>query len=269
MPSLTGSTRRRVIAVLIAVTAVVAGSAVFYATQDSPNAVTAAAADQPGGTSQVESCTNPSFTTTSTNNEGDGRSYGAYYVHNNMWNNENGTYTLGVCNFDNWYEVATQPDGTAVRAYPNVHKDYSDKPLSTIQSAKFAADSPRCDGCIYNVAFDIWINKDFDNELMIWTENFNQRPAGDQVGRTTVGGHEYEVWKSGGATTPGGIFTYVSVTPQLSGTMPLQLFFKDLEARKWIPANSTTWQVDFGVEVCDTNNTPQRFNFTDFAITES
>jgi hypothetical protein len=269
MPSLTGSTRRRVIAVLIAVTAVVAGSVVFYATQDSPNVATAAAADQSGATRQAGSCTNPSFTTTSTNNEGDGRTYGAYYVHNNMWNNENGTYTLGVCNFDNWYEVATQPDGTAVRAYPNVHKDYSDKPLATIQSAKFAADSPRCDGCIYNVAFDIWINKDFDNELMIWTENFNQRPAGSQVGTTTIGGRQYEVWKSGGATSPGGIFTYVSVTPQLSGTMPLQLFFKDLETRKWIPADSTTWQVDYGVEICDTNNTPQRFNFTDFAITES
>jgi hypothetical protein len=269
MPSWIGSTRRRVIAVLLATAAVVAGSVAFYTTQDSPNVATAAAADQSGATRQSGSCTNPSFTTTSTNNEGDGRTYGAYYVHNNMWNNENGTYTLGVCNFDNWYEVATQPDGTAVRAYPNVHKDYSDKPLAAIQSAKFAADSPRCDGCIYNVAFDIWINKDFDNELMIWTENFNQRPAGSQLGKTTIGGHEYEVWKSGGATSPGGIFTYVSVIPQLSGTMPLQLFFKDLETRKWIPADSTTWQVDYGVEICDTNNTPQRFNFTDFAITES
>ena len=56
---------------------------------------------------------------------------------------------------------------------------------------------------------------------------------------------------------------------QTSGTMPLQAFFKDLEARKWIPANSTTWQVDFGVEVVSTNNTKQRFTFNDFSIQES
>ena len=219
----------------------------------------------------TKSCTNPGWVTTATGNAGEGRTYGQYYVHNNMWNNHNGTYTMSVCNYDNWFEDVTQPKpgDLGVQAYRNVHKDYADLPLARIQSAKFAATAPSCSGCIYNVAFDIWINNGFENELMIWTQNSGQTPAGSKIGTTTIGGQQYEVWKTDGANTPGGIFTYKSVNTQTAGTMPLQSFFQDLEARKWIPANSTTWQVDYGVEVVSTNNTKQRFAFTDFSIQES
>jgi hypothetical protein len=204
-----------------------------------------------------------------TSGNGDGRTFGEYYVHNNMWNNAGGTQTLSACSYDNWYVDAVQPDGTAVRTYPNVHKDYDNAALSGITSADFAATSPRCAGCIYDVAFDIWINQGFGNELMIWTENWNQRPAGTMVESSqTIGGKDYEVWKSGGVTSRGGIFTYVSKTAQTSGTMPLQDFFADVAARGWIPASSTTWQVDYGVEICDTNNALQRFRFTDFSIAD-
>ena len=95
-------------------------------------------------------------------------------------------------------------------------------------------------------------------------ENWGQRPAGDQVGTTTIGGQQYEVWRSGSGD--GGAFTYLSVTPQTSGTMPLALFFADVRARGWTP--TTTWQVDYGVEVVDTNGNPEQFDITDFSITE-
>jgi hypothetical protein len=232
---------------------------------------TATPTSTPPTSSPGQTCTKPNWTTTATGNQGEGRTYGQYYVHNNMWNNHNGTYTMAVCNYNSWYEDVTQsrPGDNGVQAYPNVHKDYNDFPLAKIQSAKFAATAPSCSGCIYNVAFDVWINEGFENELMIWTQNSNQTPAGDKLGTTTIGGHSYQVWKTDGATKPGGIFTYKSVNTQTSGTMPLQAFFKDLEARKWIPANSTTWQVDYGVEVVSTNNTKQRFTFNDFSIQES
>jgi hypothetical protein len=151
-----------------------------------------------------------------------------------------------------------------VQTYLNVHRDYNNRALSTITSARFAATGPRCAGCIWNIAFDIWIGDEFSHELMIWTENWNQRPAGNMVGTTTIGGKQYQVWRSGSGD--GGILTYVSVVPQLSGTMPLSAFFADVRARGWTP--TTTWQVDYGVEVVDTNGTPQRFNFTDFYIND-
>ncbi|GAA1552734.1 GH12 family glycosyl hydrolase domain-containing protein [Kribbella lupini] len=215
--------------------------------------------------SPVKSCTTPSFRTTSTNNQGDGRSFGAYYVHNNMWNNENGTYTLGACDYDNWYLDVTQPlpGDRGVQAYPNVHKDYDDIALSKIKSATFAATTPAsCAACIYNVAFDAWIGDNLDNELMIWTDNKGQVPAGDKVGTVTFGGFTYDVWHEQGYTA------YVSQKTQKSGTMPLASFFADMVGRGWAP-KATTWQIDYGVEVVSTGNTQQHFAFTDFSIQEN
>jgi hypothetical protein len=182
-----------------------------------------------------------------------------------MWNNSNGTYTLAACNYDNWYVDATQPlpGDRGVQAYPNVHKDYNDVALSTIQSARFAATSPAtCSSCIYNVAFDVWIGDGLNNELMIWTDNKNQTPAGSKVGTVTFGGYTYDVWHTSGYTA------YVSQVTQKSGTMPLASFFNDMSNRGWVP-KATTWQVDYGVEIVSTANVKQRFAFTDFAITEN
>lgn len=221
---------------------------------------TATPTSSPAGT-----CTKPSFLTTSTNNQGDGRTFGAYYVHNNMWNNDNGTYTLGACNYNSWYVEVTQPlpGDKGVQAYPNVHKDYNDVALSKIQSAKFAATTPAsCDGCIYNVAFDAWIGDGLNNELMIWTENKGQVPAGRKVGTVNFGGFTYDVWHESGYTA------YVSQVTQKSGTMPLASFFTDMVNRGWAP-KATTWQVDYGIEVVSTANAKKRFDFTDFSIQEN
>jgi hypothetical protein len=232
-----------------------------------------------GSASPVKTCTNPSFTTVSTNNIGEGREFESYYVHNNMWNNHPGgdngpagRYEMRACGHDNWIEIVTQADSPsqAVRAYPNVHKDYPDVPVTRIESARFAHDTTRVSGMRWNVAFDVWINEGsnaFGNELMIWTETHNQRPAGDLVDSSVViGGVDYELWR-----LPGGqdIITFRAKETLRFGTMPLQAFFQDLKARDWIPQDATTWQVDYGVEVVDTNNVEHRWNFTDFAITDN
>ena len=234
-------------------------------TTTTPTATPTATTTPTSTTSPVKTCTSPSFVTTSTNNQGEGRTFGAYYVHNNMWNNHNGTYTLSACNYDNWFLDVTQPlpGDRGVQAYPNVHKDYNDVPLSKIRSAKFAATTPaNCTGCIYNVAFDAWIGDGQNNELMIWTDNKGQVPAGRKVGTVTFGGFTYDVWHTSGYTA------YVSQVTQKSGTMPLASFFNDMGGRGWV-SKATTWQVDFGVEVVSTGNTKQRFNFTDFSIQEN
>ena len=199
--------------------------------------------------------------------EGDGRTFGEYFVHNNNWNdNYGGDHTIVACAADNWYALVNVPnhDDNAVEAYLNVHKDYDDEPLSNITSATFAAQGPHCSGCIWNIAFDIWIGDGLSHELMIWTENFGQRPAGSEVDTFTAGGHSYEVWRSGDKN--GGIITYLSTTTQTSGTMPLAAFFADVAERGWTP--TTTWQVDYGVETVDTNGTTQRFDFTGFSIND-
>jgi hypothetical protein len=204
--------------------------------------------------------------------EGAGRSFGEYFVHNNNWNdNYGGTHVIHACDADDWYADVNIPNHSdnAVEAYLNVHKDYDNEPLANIQSGTFAAEGPQVAGTIWNMAWDIWMGSGndgspFSHELMIWTENFGQRPAGNQVGTTVIGGFTYEVWRLGSGD--GGIITYLSTVPQRSGTMPLAEFFADVRARGWTP--TTTWQVDFGVETVDTNGTTQRFTFTGFSIVE-
>ncbi len=199
--------------------------------------------------------------------EGDGRTFGEYFVHNNNWNdNYGGDHTIVACDADNWYALVNVPnhDDNAVEAYLNVHKDYDDEPLANITSATFAAEGPHCSGCVWNIAFDIWLGDGLSHELMIWTENFGQRPAGSEIDTFTAGGHSYEVWRSGDDN--GGIITYLSTTTQTSGTMPLAAFFADVAERGWTP--TTTWQVDYGVETVDTNGTTQRFDFTGFSIND-
>lgn len=190
-----------------------------------------------------------------------------YLIHNNNWNDDAGGNTvITACGYNNWYLVSDTPNHSdmSVQTYPNVHRDYNDAPLTRITSARFAAKGPRCSGCVYNIAFDIWLGSGFSHELMIWTDNWGQRPLGNIVDTVRIGGHEYQVWRSGSGD--GGVITYLSTTPQLSGDMPLSEFFKDVQNRGW--RATATWQVDYGVEIVDTNGNPERFDFTDFAITD-
>ena len=192
---------------------------------------------------------------------------GDYFIHNNNWNDDAGGNTvITACDYDNWYLISDTPNHSdmSVQTYPNVHRDYNDVSLTKIKSARFGATGPRCSGCVYNIAFDIWLGSGFSHELMIWTDNWGQRPIGNVVDTVTIGGHQYQVWRSGSGD--GGVFTYLSTTPQLSGDMPLSEFFKDVQNRGW--KVTTTWQVDYGVEIVDTNGSPERFDFTDFAITD-
>jgi hypothetical protein len=205
-------------------------------------------------------------------NEGGLASYsetggGEYLIHNNNWNdNAGGNTVITACNYNNWYLISNTPNHSdlSVQTYPNVHRDYNNVALTRIKSARFAATGPRCSGCIYNIAFDVWLGSGLSHELMIWTDNWGQRPSGNKIDTVTIGGHQYEVWRSGSGD--GGILTYLSTTPQVSGDMPLSEFFKDVQNRGW--KVTTTWQVDYGVEIVDTNGKPERFDFTNFAITD-
>jgi hypothetical protein len=134
----------------------------------------------------------PVFVTSDPNG---GWSNGGYYVHNNMWNSAKYspcTSTLHAWSADNWYVVAKMDnekgDG-AVKTYPNVHKDYGNVPIDSVDSmtSNFAETSSRVG--IYNFAYDIWINgiaKPGCTEIMIWNENFNQTPGGSYMQDVTL-----------------------------------------------------------------------------------
>ena len=224
----------------------------------------------PTSSPTARTCTNPVFTTSDTNG---GWSNGGYYVHNNMWNAaEGGPETLYACAYNNWYVESTQPNTTSVKTYPNVHLDINNlngAPWSNYKTitSTFAGQGPRVG--IYNVAYDIWLNGvgwgNGTTEVMIWTENFNQRPLGSVKAQLTSGGMTYDAWhyNSGGAN----VVSFVAKTTMLSGNVNLKEMIDWAISKGMIPQNPTVNQIGYGVEICSTNNTKQRFTFTDFSVT--
>jgi Glycosyl hydrolase family 12 len=223
-----------------------------------------------GGTTTGTVCMSPVFTTSDPNG---GWSDSDYYVHNNMWNC--GSYTcvetLYACSYHSWYVIANTNNDSgdgAVKSYPNVHKDYADVPISSFNSltSKFAATSPHLG--IYNVAYDIWTNgvaTSGSTEFMIWTENFNQTPAGSRVALVTFSGVTYDVWK----TSDSHYIAFVPTAVITSGTLDILEIFRWTMAQGWLPSNSTLGQLDFGVEIVSTNSKSARFDVTDFSITSN
>ena len=198
-----------------------------------------------------------------------GWSDGGYYVHNNMWNSSAGLgpETLYACAYHNWYVVSNQTNNAgAVKTYPNVHKDYADVPISSFKSitSTFAATSPHVG--IYNVAYDIWTNgvaSSGSTEIMIWTENYKQVPAGTKAATVTLGGRDYDVWKTSNNH-------YIAFVPKMvvtSGTIDILELFQWTMTQGYLPMNSTLGQLDFGVEIVETGGGEATFRFTDFSIT--
>jgi hypothetical protein len=219
-------------------------------------------------------CTNPAF---STSDDDDGWSDGDYYVHNNMWNAADYSVSqkLAACSAGNWSVTATadddQSDG-AVKTYPNVHKDYHDwdsgkePPLRQYSrlTSTFAATSPHTG--VYNVAYDIWLNGVPGNrEVMIWTENYRQSPAGDRVADgLRFSGMTWDLY----ATDDNEYLAFVPSRPLTKGTLDLKAFLDYLVKNGRVPANSTLGQICFGVEVVSTGGKPATFRFTDFSVTD-
>jgi hypothetical protein len=201
-----------------------------------------------------------------------------FIVHNNQWNASGYTVsqTVEACTYKSWNAIVTADNNNgdgAVKTYPNVHKDYhnwstgAEPPLSNypVLRSTFAADGP--DSGIYNIAYDIWLNGVPGNrEVMIWTDNQGQTPAGSIVANgISIGGKSWNLW----ATSDNHILTYVAVTDMTSGTVDLRAHLNDLITRGRVPATSTLGQICFGVEVVSTGGSPMTFNFTDFSLTDS
>ena len=216
-------------------------------------------------------CTNPYFTTSSSNG---GITDGGFYVHNNLWNASGYPGTKGttsVCSYHSWNHVATATntgDG-AVKTYPNVHKDYdTGRRISsfTTLTSTFSAIAPPVG--IYNVGYDLWINGVPNDEVMIWTENRGQYPAGSKVASAvSISGYTWDVY----ATSGNG---YIAFLPSngarhTSGTIDIKAMLDYLVSKGRLSASDTVDQICYGVEIVSTGGSPATWYFTDFSLTDS
>lgn len=225
----------------------------------------------------ARSCKHPTFVISG--NQG-GQSIGRYYADNNMWNagGYDVSQTMRVCSPGNWSVTARadnrRGDG-AVKTYPNVHRDYHnwgnghEPKLSSFSSIKstFASRSPHVG--IYNGAYDIWINGVADNnstELMIWTDNYRQRPSGRVVKKGIQFSHR--TWKLWSADN-NHYLAFVPNKPIGHGTIALKKRFSYLVSHGYLPKGSTLGQVDFGYEIVSTNGARHKFKIDRFRVTSS
>jgi hypothetical protein len=222
-------------------------------------------------TATAAPCTNPEFVTSDEN----GMWFdGKYIVHNNMWNvsGYDVTETLAACSYRNWRVTATADNSArdgAVKTYPNVHRDFHnwatghEPRLTSFKriSSTWAARTPHVG--IYNAAFDIWLNGvPGEHEVMIWTDNFRQVPAGSPVATREFGGHRWKVW----ATADNSYIAFVPTRRITHGTLGLRTMLMWLVRRDRLPRNVTVGQICFGFEIVSTGGRPATFKVNDFSV---
>jgi hypothetical protein len=199
-----------------------------------------------------------------------GQPFGSYFLYNNEWNAAGhvGSQTLYACNYNNWYVTANWTDnGThAVLTYPNVQANFSSVPISSFSTltSTFAETDPHVG--IYEDAYDMWINglaTAGSTEMMVWTNNFGQTPAGSFKATVTIDGRAFRVYQGGR------YIAFVTATDSTSGTLNLLPFFAYAIAAGWMPASSVLDQIGYGVELVSTGGTAQTFTFDGFSVSST
>jgi Glycosyl hydrolase family 12 len=211
-------------------------------------------------------CTNPTFTTSSDFGQ---ENLGPYTVSNNMWNVGGGgiSQTLEACSASSWFVNANvAADGGGVKTYPNSHYNYDNTPeISSLSSVTSTFGQTIPNNGDFEDAYDIWLNGTAGaggDEVMIWTHNHGEYPAGSPQTTATFDGQSYTVWKGNN-----GPVSFVSNTNVDSGNLNLLQFFQWLINKGWEPANSRLYQVDYGVEINSTGGGQETFGFDNFSVT--
>lgn len=244
---------------------------------------------QPPAPTPTGACTNPTITFTGQGSQGVGDGYD---ISAEQWAVKPGYQsTLKFCSKDSWnVDITAVDDGQhAVQSYPSIRKifhdwstsDFSKDPrLSSFPklTADFAyADPGPCSGCIYETAFDNWLNgisQSASTEQMIWLHNVGQRPAGSPI-RTdvTIDGRSWTVW----STTDHGIVSFVPSDPAASiasGTVDVRAFTRYQVDNGLIRATGLAGgatdpyvgQISLGVEPVATGGQSRHWDFNGFTV---
>jgi Glycosyl hydrolase family 12 len=201
-------------------------------------------------------------------------SYPPYSVNQDMWNPGPGsTQTLTAASAGHWQVSTYQPGGAAVRSYPNVSENLG-RPISdyTTAQATFAERMPA--GAAAEAAFDVWVNGAPGTpsttgmiEVMIWTENHGNRPAGTKTTTATIGGQTFAVWECRTSSCVGHpYYAFVLSRNESSGTMHILTTLQWLTHHGLIPASDPLTQVDYGWEIRNTGGATRTFAVTSYSL---
>jgi hypothetical protein len=236
-------------------------SAVSDASASGGSAVKFGAASSGGG----GTCTNPigSVQNRDTINI-PGNFGGQMSVRNEAWNGNHGPQTTYACSEKSWYTLSNQPNlGGAVETYPDtMFLPSGNKTLSqynSITSTFGEAYQPVGD---WNAAYDLWLVK-YNVDIMVWNEWHGSPAFWPQQATTavTIGGVPYHFYNNGGE------LMFFRDTQVRSGSVDLLAVYTWLVSQNLISSTDSIAGIDYGVEICSTAGTTERFDTTDFSVT--
>ncbi len=220
--------------------------------------------------SATTSCTKPGYVTSAKNGMWNN---GGYVVANDMWNTSGYavSQTLSACSYHNWHVSAKADNSSgdgAVKTYPNVHKDYINwntgaqpalSSFATIRSS-FTAATPKTG--TYDAAYDVWLDG-LHREVMIWTYNRGQHPAGTRVASNlSLGDRTWNVY----ATSDNGYIAFVPTHTYTHGLVHVGSMLHWLTSHKRLPTSAKLAQIGFGFEVVSTGGSASTFTVRSFSV---
>jgi Glycosyl hydrolase family 12 len=126
---------------------------------------------------------------------------------------------------------------------------------SSLKSSYHVTPPGNSSGLDYEFAYDIWLtsasaarNNNWDNdlELMIWTYNHGQRPAGSRVATLSNGS---AVWFDGNKGSNNSTVSVVLRSNSTSGTIDITGIVAQLKSRGYIPSSDDgILDVEYGIE---------------------
>lgn len=208
-----------------------------------------------------------------------------YYIFNNIFANQTmypTSGTISVCSWDSWSDVlvSTNPNNDgAVKAFLSSQRNYNNKLISSFPVLKMSFGATAWNSGIYEVTFDHFLTgpppQNTGYEVMIWTENHNQRPAGNIIqNNITVDGQTWDLWNFNNILfsfaaphlTSGTYAGFPSNRVISSGTFNMLTYFNYLISGGFLPSNVTLAQLQYGLELVDTGGVPQTFSVNNFSI---
>lgn len=188
-----------------------------------------------------------------------------------VWNHVDINQTLTAHSASDWSVSATST-GTAVQSYPDTQQTMTTSSdlansLTPDVNSTYAETVPS--NGIWESAYDIWLGSltnsgsQYNQEIMVWTDNHGQTPAGSNTGKTAViGGVTYDIWTEPGNST----VTLEATTNSTSGGVDVTTAIQDLQADGYVAAGEGYSQVDYGYEICSTNGSPETFALTGYTL---
>jgi hypothetical protein len=211
-----------------------------------------------------------------------GGDHQAAVVTQDAWNPTSAllSQTLSASSMSHWQVHADLSAGnTAVLSYPDAQDTLTDAsgnptPLSDFASltSTYATQMPSDTGTAgpaddYEAAYDIWLGHNaanYSQEIMVWTDNHNQTPAGSDTGKTWTDpstGVAYEVWANSGNNP----VTLVRKSNTTSGSVDLLSLFNWLHSAGYSTETGVN-QIDYGFELCSTSGHTEAFTVTGYTL---